>query len=189
MHRTIGLWLLYFEPLHEPTVLLCHDPTNFISCPRLLVFTMLQTLIQKNDAIPPPVKTFNSVPASATKQEQGVGEGFKLKLLLHQCRKPIYTFSEVGVPTGDVDLVGPRKIVQHHFSYPGRWLPLLPDRRRNRNPRQHCPDANRRHDFRRRLHDLGRRQFDKAGIIGGAVRFQLKLLLFHQRFKYLLLPT
>ena len=57
-----------------------------------------------------PVQCLDSIPASTTEQEQGVGEWIQMKLLLNHGRQSVNSASQVGVAAGDVDLVRSRKI-------------------------------------------------------------------------------
>lgn len=62
-----------------------------------------------------PVQALDAVSPPPAKQKQCVGEGVQFKLLLDHSGQTVYSFAQIGVATGDVDLVGPGKVVQHDF--------------------------------------------------------------------------
>ena len=66
-------------------------------------------------SIPFPVQRLDSVPPSAAEQEQGVGEGIQVKLLLHHGGQPVNAPPQVGVAASDVDPVCPGEVAQHDF--------------------------------------------------------------------------
>ena len=58
---------------------------------------------------------FDTIPPSATKQEQGVGEWIQMELLLNHGSQTVNPAAQVGVAADDVDLVRSREIAQHDF--------------------------------------------------------------------------
>ena len=114
-YRAMRLWLLDLQPLHEPTVLLRRQCTRLGFAPWPLVRALFQTFVQQNEAVLFPVQALDAVSPPPTEQEQCVGEWIQLKLLLDHSGQTVYAFAQIGIAAGDVDLVGPGKVVQHDF--------------------------------------------------------------------------
>lgn len=115
-HRTVRLRLLYFQAFHEPPILLWCQTLHLVLVSRPLVCSAFQTLIQKNEAVLFPVQALNPVSPPPTKQKQCIGKRIQLELLLYHAGQTIYSFSQVCVPAGNVDLIRSGKIVQHVFN-------------------------------------------------------------------------
>ena len=109
------LWLIHTQPLHEPAVLLGSQRSGFPFRPGPLERTRFQPLVKQHKSVAFPVQRLDSVPPSAAEQEQGVGEGIQVKLLLHHGGQPVNAPPQVGVAAGNVDLVRSREIAQHDF--------------------------------------------------------------------------
>ena len=67
--------------------------------------------LKRNTAFP--VQALDAVSPPPAEQEQRVGEWVQFKLLLDHPGQTVYAFAQIGVATGDVDLVSPGKVVQH----------------------------------------------------------------------------
>ena len=59
---------------------------------------------------------FDTIPPSATKQEQGVGEWIQMELLLNHGSQTVNPAPQVGIAAGDVYPVCPGEVGQHDFS-------------------------------------------------------------------------
>ena len=68
---------------------------------------------QKYEAILFPVQALDAVSPPPAEQKQRVCEGVQFKLLLDHSGQTVYSFAQIGVATGDVDLVSHGKVVQH----------------------------------------------------------------------------
>ena len=62
-----------------------------------------------------PVQALDAVSPPPAEQEQRVGKRVQFKLLLDHPGQTVYSFAQIGIAAGDVDLVGPGKVVQHDF--------------------------------------------------------------------------
>ena len=111
--RPVRLWLFYIQAFHEPAVLLRCQQSGFLLTARPLEIAGLQALVQQQKSIALPVQCFDPVPASAAEQEQRIGEWIQLELLLDYAGQTIDSPSEIGVATGNIDLVSSGKIIQH----------------------------------------------------------------------------
>ena len=114
-YRVVRLRLFNFQSLHEPTVLLRRQTTHLGLAPWPLVCPLFQAFRQQNEAVSFPVQALDAVSPSPAEQEQCVGEWIQLKLLLDHSGQTVYSFAQIGIAAGDVDLVGPGKVVQHDF--------------------------------------------------------------------------
>lgn len=115
-HRTVRLRLLYLQAFHEPPVLLWCQTLHLVLVSRPLVCSAFQALIQENETVPFPVQTLDPVSPPPTKQKQRIGKRVQLELLLYHAGQTIYSFSQICVPAGNVDLIRSGKIVQHVFN-------------------------------------------------------------------------
>ena len=112
-HSFVGFWLLRFQSLHEPAVLLWSQYLHLIFCARPLEAACFQPLIQKQKSVPLPVQRLDTIPASAAKQEQRCLKRIHLKLVLHHTSQSVYPTPEVRVAAGDVDRTMAIEVVQH----------------------------------------------------------------------------
>ncbi len=55
-----------------------------------------------------PVQALDAVSPPPTEQKQRVSEWIQLKLLLDHPGQTVYSFAQIGIAAGDVDLVSPR---------------------------------------------------------------------------------
>ena len=76
---------------------------------------LFQAFVQQNEAVSFPVQALDAVSPPPAEQEQCVGEGVQFILLLDHPGQTVYTFAQVGIAAGNVDLVSPGKVVQHDF--------------------------------------------------------------------------
>lgn len=60
-----------------------------------------------------PSINFNTVPAFPAKEEERVRKWIQVELLLDHVGQTVYTFSQIGVATGDIHLVSACKITKH----------------------------------------------------------------------------
>ena len=115
-HCFVRFGLFDLQPFHQPAVLLRRQHLHLNFGPRPLVRSLLQPLVEEDEAIPFPVQPFYSVPLSPTEQKQRIGERVQFKLLLYHRGQTIDPFAQICISTGDVDLVCSGKIVQHCLS-------------------------------------------------------------------------
>ena len=105
--------LVNTEPFHQPAILLRGQHPGFTLRTRPLERTRLQSFIQQYETIAFPIQSFDSIPASATEQEQCIGKWIQRKLLLNNCCQTINPSAQICIATGDVHLVGSSKVTQH----------------------------------------------------------------------------
>ena len=112
-HCFVRFGLFNLQSFHQPAVLLRrqHLRLNFGSRP--LVRSLLQPLVEENEAIPFPVQPLDPVPPSAAEREQRVGKWVKFKLLLDDACQAVYATAKIRIPAGNVDFVGSAEVVQH----------------------------------------------------------------------------
>ena len=109
------LWLVYTQTLHEPAVLLRGQRPCLAFLPGPLEAAGFQTLVQQYKPVAFPVQRFDSIPASAAEEEQGVGKWIQVKLLLYKSGQSVNPASQVSIAAGDIDPVGTGKVAQHNF--------------------------------------------------------------------------
>ena len=110
------LWLVHTQPLHKPAVLLrCQCPGfTFFTGP--LERAGLQPLVQQDKSVTFPIQCLDSVPAPAAEEEQCIGEGIQVKLLLNKGGQTVDPAAQIRITAGNVYPVCPSKVGQHDFS-------------------------------------------------------------------------
>jgi len=106
----VSLWLVYTQPLHEPTVLLWSEDSGFAFFPGPLKATGLQTFVQQDKSVALPVQCLNSVSAPAAAQKQGIGKGIQIEFLLDQYSESVYPTAQICITAGNIYPVGLGKI-------------------------------------------------------------------------------
>ena len=60
-----------------------------------------------------PQQGLDSIPPFAAKQKQAVGKRVQFKLLLYDLSQSVYSTPQVGVTTGQIDMIYPADVTQH----------------------------------------------------------------------------
>jgi len=110
------LWLVYTQALHEPAVLLRSQASRFTFLPGPLESTRLQSFVQQDKSVTFPVQCFDPVPSSAAEEEQCVGEGIQLELLLNKRRQSVYPTAQICVAASDIHPFRAGEVGQHDFN-------------------------------------------------------------------------
>ena len=114
-YRLVRLGLVNAQALHEQAVLLGCQRSGFTFFPGPLEAAGLQPLVQQHKAIAFPVQRLNAIPASAARQEQGVGEWVQIELLLNHGGQTVNAAPQVGITAGNIHPVSAGKVTQHDF--------------------------------------------------------------------------
>ena len=78
-----------------------------------MIRALFQPLVQQDEAVLFPVQPLDAVSPPSAEQKQRVDKRIQFKLLLDEARQAVYTFAQICVATGDVDLICAGEIVQH----------------------------------------------------------------------------
>ena len=96
-HGPVSLRLVHLQPLHQPTILLRRQLPRFVFAAWPLIYTLLQPLIQQQEAVTFPVQRLDAVTPPAAEQKQCVCERIQPELLLHEPRETVDAAAEIRI--------------------------------------------------------------------------------------------